>query len=331
MVAIFPPLLALSLLERLVVDGLIMLLLLVGICAIAFIILLRGYLKIIVDLFLNRSQIPGSPDTGVQLSGESVVFKTNDGVMLRGIFIPSPNAAGRTIIFCHEYGSDMTSAARFQKFLVPAGFNVFAFDFRGHGQSANLDSYVPKQWLTTHEITDLESAIRYVKGRPDVDPSKIGLLGLSRGACACLAVGSRGNGVRAIVADGAFDTREILVEYIKRWVSVYAILPFLHPWLPDWFYRWVANISIRRAEAMAKCRFVPIEEHMSRLAPPALYMIHGGRDSYVSVEHASRLFRAARAPKEFWVVPNAKHNEGARVAPDEYAQRVTSFFRQYLN
>ncbi len=299
--------------------------------AAALAILLRGYLKIILDLFLNRSQIPGSPDPEVRIAGEPVNLETDDGVKLRGVFFPGTGAEGRTVIFCHEYGSDMNSVAPYERFLRPAGLNVFAFDFRGHGQSGNANGYSPKQWLTQYEVADLEAAIRHVRGRADAEGGRIGLLGLSRGACSCICAASGGSHVKAVVAEGAFATAGLLIEGIKRWISVYAVLPFIHPWLPEPFFRWLSRISMRRAERMLKCRFVAVEDHLRRLSPTPLLMIQGGRDSYVTVEHARRLFEQAQDPKEFWVVAGARHNEGARVAAAEYERRVVEFFRKHLN
>jgi len=307
------------------------LIVLVAACGVTLAFLLRGYLKIIVHLFIERAQIPGAPDPDARLSGEAVEFETADGVKLRGVFVRSPESQGRTVVFCHEYGSNLNSAARYGKFLAPAGFNLFAFDFRGHGQSGNSDGYKPKQWLTTFEVADLEAAVQYVQGRPDVDRARIGLFGLSMGACSCICVAGRRDGVKAVVAEGAFATRQILIEGMKRWISVYAILTPVHPWVPDWFFNWLCRVSMRRAEEQHQCRFVAIEEYIGKLSPKPLYMIHGEKDSYVSVAHVQRIFNKAKSPKELWVVPSARHNEGVRVAGPEYEEKVTTFLRQHLN
>jgi pimeloyl-ACP methyl ester carboxylesterase len=327
----FPIALVFTTLEHVALALVAALAVLVAACGVTMAILLRGYIRIIVHLFLERSQIPGTPDPDARLSGETVEFETADKVKLRGVFCQAPNAQGRTVIFCHEYGSNLNSAARYQKFLLPAGFNCFAFDFRGHGQSGNSNGYEPKQWLTTYEMADLEAAIKYVQGRPDVDPAKIGLFGLSMGACSCICVAGRRDGVKAVVAEGAFATRQILIEGMKRWISVYAILTPVHPWVPDWFFNWLCRVSMRRAEEQHQCRFVAIEEYIGKLSPKPLYMIHGEKDSYVSVAHVQRIFNKAKSPKELWVVPSARHNEGVRVAGPEYEEKVTTFLRQHLN
>ena len=69
---------------------------------------------------------------------------------------------------------------------------------------------------------------------------------------------------------------------------------------------------------------------MAKLAPRPLLMIHGGADNYIKPDMARALFELARAPKDFWLVASAKHNQSFQVAADEYKSRVLAFFDQHL-
>ena len=69
---------------------------------------------------------------------------------------------------------------------------------------------------------------------------------------------------------------------------------------------------------------------VSRLAPRALFLIHGGRDPYVSTASVEALFAAAGEPKEIWIVPQSGHREVDVLQPDEYLERVIGFFHRYL-
>src|SRR5690606_30904911 len=60
-------------------------------------------------------------------------------------------------------------------------------------------------------------------------------------------------------------------------------------------------------------------------------MIHGGMDAYIKPEMARALFEHASAPKEFWLVEGAKHNQALQVAGEAYRQRILHFFEQHLN
>jgi fermentation-respiration switch protein FrsA (DUF1100 family) len=55
-------------------------------------------------------------------------------------------------------------------------------------------------------------------------------------------------------------------------------------------------------------------------------MIHGEKDSYIVPEIAEQLFNRAREPKEFWLVPGAKHNAAIQVASESYGRRLVEFF-----
>ena len=69
---------------------------------------------------------------------------------------------------------------------------------------------------------------------------------------------------------------------------------------------------------------------VDKIAPRALFIIHGGRDPYVPVEEVRELYRRAGEPKELWIVPEARHRQVDVCRPQEYRQRVLSFFDRWL-
>jgi pimeloyl-ACP methyl ester carboxylesterase len=120
-----------------------------------------------------------------------------------------------------------------------------------------------------------------------------------------------------------------MVPFMRRWVSLYSENVLTHGVLPSWFYGMVAMAGVRNVQRARQVRFLHVEESMPRLKRPLL-MIHGGDDSYISVDMASELFRRAAGAKAFWVVPGAKHNQAINIAGDEYCKRVVSFFDTHL-
>jgi len=287
------------------------------------------YVPMICNLFLN-TEIPSPAPEGHQVVGEDVEFPSKDGTKLRGVFIPGRNSNGRTVIFCHEFGSDMTSAMKFARFLPEAGFNLFCFDFKGHGLSPSLDGYAPKQWVTDKEVADLIGAVEYVRSRPGVDADKIGLFGVSRGGCACVCAISQLDGIKAVVTDGIFSTRITMEHYIHKWVSIFAGLPIVYNNLPNWFFAWLGSLARWMAQWKLGCDFPSVERDIARVSPRPIYVIHGERDTYVGTEQVKKLYDSAREPKRLWIVPKARHNETVSVAREEYGKRVTEFFREHL-
>lgn len=257
----------------------------------------------------------------------SVNLKSRDGVSIKGFFLPGENAQGRTVVFCHEIGAGAASFQKYAYFLRDRGFNIFTFDFRGHGLSGNVKGYTPRQWATNHEMKDLRTVLNHLQQRKDVDSKRIGLFGISKGGGIALVVAAKRHGAKAVVTDGAFSTGFTVVDYIRKWVPIY--LPVsIFPKCFYWFLRvWILWVVPKKM----KCRFPSVEKAISNLNSTALLLIHGERDNYISVDQAKRLFKLAKGEnKELWIVPKARHNESVKIDPEEYTYRVSAFFEKHL-
>lgn len=76
---------------------------------------------------------------------EAMSFNTADGVKLQGQFYKSPKgAAAPVVLMLHDYKANPDEAAWTDtaKLAVEKGYNVFRFDFRGHGKSVDIDPSV---------------------------------------------------------------------------------------------------------------------------------------------------------------------------------------------
>jgi pimeloyl-ACP methyl ester carboxylesterase len=136
----------------------------------------------------------------------SLSFGTSDGKNLEGWFIPSVRGAP-LVFLCHGYKSNraelLTLASTFQE----NGYNLFVFDFRGHGTCPlRLSS------LGLRETQDLLSAISTFTARPDVDPDRVGVWGVSLGAYVALSATVQSDKIKAIVVDSPFQSPGGFVE-----------------------------------------------------------------------------------------------------------------------
>ena len=177
-------------------------------------------------------------------------------------------------------------------------------------------------------MRDLRAALAYLRSRPDRDPAGFGLFGVSRGGGTALVVAADDPGVWGVVTDGAFPTRGTMNAYIQRWAEIYVSTGF-YRFLPTWIYIFVGWAARVRSEKRLSCRYPSIERAVSRLAPRPWLMIHGAKDTYIGPEIARSLFARAGEPKEFWLVPLAKHNRCREVQPEAYAERIKLFFGRY--
>lgn len=262
---------------------------------------------------------------------EDVHVPTSDGLTLRGCYLRTqgPQRKG-VILFGLEFGSNRWGCAPYCQFLVEDGFDVFAVEFRGQGESDPQPGYEPRQWVTDYEVRDIEAALAYLKGRPDAAPKGVGFFGISKGGGAGLIAAAADPYVRGCVTDGIFSTRNTMIPYMRNWVRIVGNRYWLQRILPDWYYGLFADDGLRRMQQQNHCTFPALERALPRLAPRPLLMIHGGADTYIKPEMARALFARACPPKEFWLVEGAKHNQALQVAGEAYRQRVLEFFNTHL-
>ena len=289
--------------------------------------------------------------------GEEVEFRAADGLPLAGtIFTPSgcstiqsrsfaPSAgAGREsarsfpesprglIVFAHEFGSGGGSALRYCRGLIEAGFEVFSFDFRGHGASPTEPGYRPRPWLTDREHADLLGAISFITARLKAAgrPTEIGVFGLSRGAGAAISAAAEVPNVRVVIADSAFSSDTTIEYMMRRFATIFAgvrVVARNHPAVVWRVMRWMLFRAYRRE---FPCRFLSARQAVTRMGCRPILFIHGENDSYIPSWQAQSLYDAARGPKDVWIAPGAKHNQAVDAHPREYARRIVHFVEEHL-
>ena len=289
------------------------------------------YLHILIRIFEEKPLfiVPrGDPIPGA----EEVRFPTRDGLMLAGSYLRStaPKRRG-VVIFGPEFGSNRWSCNSYCAHLLTEGYDLFTFDFRGHGDSDKQPGHEPMMWVTNLEERDFGAAVEYLKTRPDADARGIGAFGVSRGGGAALLVAAKSPYVRCVVTDGAFATRTTMIPYMRKWIDLYCSRWRMQRWFPDWAYALVAHVCLWFQSRRRHCKFPSLQRAVAKLAPRPLLVIHGANDTYIKPEIARRLYDVAAGPKEFWLVENAKHNQAIQVAGDEYRRRLSTFFHKHLD
>ena len=101
---------------------------------------------------------------------EQVSFTTSDGLRLAGWYVPSRNGAA-VIAFPGRNGPQAHT-----RMLARHGYGVLLFDRRGQGESEG-DPHA----MGWEGEKDIKAGIAFLQRRPDVDPERIGGLGLSVG------------------------------------------------------------------------------------------------------------------------------------------------------
>ncbi len=299
-------------------------------------LVLLKYIRISLNIMrTTRPPLSRNPLDFRRLEGEPVSFPAFDGQPLHGMIIradPRKNRRG-LVIFAHEFCSDMYSCARYCRPLCEVGYDVFTFDFRGHGQSHAPPGYTPRQWVTGAEIDDMRGAVAFIQRWLEARnlPPRVGVVGISRGACAAILAARENPDIAAIFADGAFSTDSTIEYFMKRWAYIFARVRVIyenHPPIFWRFLRWAMFIFARRE---FRCRFPSVIKSIKRMEPRPLFFVHGERDSYLPVEQSRRLYALAGQPKFLWIAPNARHNQAVVLHPERYAHLSISFFDQFLS
>lgn len=298
-------------------------------------LILRKYVRISLNIMrTTKPPLARNPLDFVRLVGDEISFTAHDGLRLSGMLIrANPLVARRGIvIFAHEFCSDMFSCARYCRPLQEAGYDVFTFDFRNHGASEHEEGFTPRQWVTDREISDMRGAVAWVERWLEEQgfEKKIGIFGISRGACAAILHAVDNPSIRAIVSDGGYSTDRTIEYFMKRWAYIFATVRVVYENHPPAFWRFLRWLMMHFARREFRTTFPSVRKALQKLTPRAMLFIHGERDSYLPVEQSRYLYALAPQPKYLWVAPKARHNQAAILHPERYARLTRYFFDQHL-
>ena len=234
-----------------------------------------------------------------------MTFKASDDVELSGWYRPSAN--GATVILIHGGGSDRRGSVAHAGLLARHGYGVLLYDSRGRGRSEGRQNAWGWGWKN-----DIEGAIAFLKAQPEVDPERLGALGLSSGGDAVIQVAGTSRDLKAVVADGAVASS---YDDIHEVHGVNLATPL-----------WLVNFGTVRL-ASGTTPGPTLIDMMPRVAEPMLLVAAGPPE-----KAASEAFDRAAGdrPVDRWYLPNVSHTAAIREVAPEYERRVTEFFARTL-
>jgi pimeloyl-ACP methyl ester carboxylesterase len=206
-----------------------------------------------------------------------------DQVVLHGWFLRPKGAPLGTAVFFHGNAENISTHTNAVLWLVEAGYQVVAVDYRGFGRSggkADLSG--------TH--ADALATLEWVFQRSDVDPDRVFVLGQSLGgevAVYAVARSPHRERIRLLIVDSApAGYRRIAREKIAGLILTW---PFQH--------LFALGFDDRHSP----------ERWIGKVGPVPVLLLHGGLDRIVPVRHARRLHELAPDPKGLWIVQDAGH------------------------
>lgn len=197
----------------------------------------------------------------LKLDFEDVVFKSADGVVLRGWYVPA-NDTKLTLLFCHGNAGNIAHRLDSINIFHNLGLNCFIFDYRGYGNSQGkpdeegtyADVLAAYMWLIEEKVIPTENIIIF--GRS-----------LGGSIAAYLATKVKAGG---LVIESAFSS---FVDIAKEY---YSYMPV----------RWCAKFGYNTIDYVRDVRC------------PVMF-IYSGNDEIVPFKFGLKLYEAANEPKEF--------------------------------
>ena len=252
---------------------------------------------------LARAVVPEAKLGGAEY--EDVKFETSDGLELEGWYIPSKNRAA-VIAFPGRSGPRKPA-----RFLARHGYGVLLFDRRGEGESEGDPNALG--WGGTK---DLEAAIAFLRRRSEVDPERIGGIGLSVGGEMLIELAAETDDLKAVVSEGAGirSVREATEQAgAEKWAA-----------LPTW-----AAITLGTAIFSNHSPPPNLKDLVGRIAPRPVFLIYADRGQG-GEELSAEYHEIAGEPKQLWKTDSG-HTGGYDADPKEYERWVVRFFDDSLS
>ncbi len=247
---------------------------------------------------------------------EDFSVRAADGIELQGWKVRARARSANWVLLFHGVSDNRTGVLGHAEFLLRHGYNVVMMDSRAHGESGGtIATYGWKERFDTVAVTDALYSSETVR--------HLGALGVSMGAAIALQSAAVEPRIEGVVAEDPFaNLREVSYDYAGLGFS---------PLLGRTLFR---PATILALHGMAKAGgFRPDDVSPERAVaarPFPILLICGTRDHRIPCRHAERIYRAARGPKELWVVAGAEHASALGHAPAEYENRVVTFFATTL-
>jgi fermentation-respiration switch protein FrsA (DUF1100 family) len=234
------------------------------------------------------------PEVELALPGaEEVTFRTDDGLLLEGWFLPADARLVTVVVFSGNAGN-RGDRAEFGRALGDNGYGVLLFDYRGYGGS-------PGQPSEEGLIADGVAALRYLSKRVDVEADKLVYFGESLGA-----------GV-AVATAGSHPPAALVLR--SPFTSLSDVAGVHYPYLPTGIMLWDEYPNL---------------ETIPKVHAPLL-VIAGSTDRTVPVEQSVRLYDAANEPKELLLVRGADHNDHELRSGPEIVGSVVEFIEAAMS
>jgi uncharacterized protein len=254
------------------------------------------------NMYMYHPHIPGETD-GEPLSHltykplikklDDVYFHTEDGVRLNAWYFPGESDKS-TIVFAHGNGGHIGIRENTIRTFVDNGYGLFAFDYRGYGNSHGSPS---EEGL----YLDMKAASHHVAKEYGIPSSRQIAMGESLGSGVVIEV-ARYIPFRAVFVYAGYTSMPEVCAHLRQSGE----LGFLNPFPME-------NFMQQRYDSISK---------IQDIKSPIL-VAHGVNDTFIPIRMSEALFQQARAQhKKYLPIPKAGHSDLFLVAPDQIMETL---------
>jgi dienelactone hydrolase len=163
---------------------------------------------------------------------------------------------------------------------------------------------------------DIHGAVTFLQSRHDVDPGRIGGIGLSVGGELMIRAAAESPALKAIVSEGASgqSVRDTLANPKTEWSTVL------------FFGAMTASTAVLTDN-------LPPADLLSTVPKisGAVFFVYGEHGQPEEQPANTAFYEVALGPKQqLWNVPGSGHMNGIDAQPREYERRIVSFFDRAL-
>lgn len=196
------------------------------------------------------------------------------------LFTPK-RGTGATVVIAHGTTAEGTLPYyMWIRALLDAGIGVLTFELDGHGENPRV--------LRCPDIDEnVPAALAFVRAQPEVDPARVGLMGVSLGGACAVSAAARDEGVRAVVTVSSPHRIQI-----DEWGKLGEALGLFNPEVASTFVEATPNMLLRFMQSRIRVGTEHADEPGDLLAPGTRYAVQRALRHLNPLDSATRLAHA---------------------------------------
>jgi len=249
--------------------------------------------------------------------------------------------AQATIVLCHGFMCDKYDTGILRHLFPKGTYNIFAFDFRAHGEASH------NQWCTfgRNEVHEVITAGTFIKNHPSLKNKPVFVYGFSMGAVAAIEAQAQDATLfDGMILDCPFASSENVIKKGLENAKInlfgyefnlpgryllekYAFHPYVQM-LVKYTLKCLAKLDAKDINTIIYPLY-PVET-IKKISIPC-FLIHCRHDEKISLNDARALYHNAQGFKRLWITNGRRHYDSLFYNPEKYRLYIRQFLQNILD